>query len=409
MKQKNSWEDYQDNRALAQSLNGLTLAFAKAVGAHQEDAGDNLVVSPYNAVAALSMVARGADTETRAEMAQTLFGTTPEALDGEIARFARLNDAVLDANKEQVTLKTANGVWVNNNLVPLKQDYADDLKKTFGAEISGEDFNDATVPAKINKWAAENTNNLITEIVKQLQQDDYAVLASSLYFKGSWARKFDKDKTEDKAFNTDDAGAALHPTMQRVFVKDDNLMYQEGADYKAVSLAYGDSKNPSMRLVLVRPEDEKVSARDWLAQQADGNDPAWLGAHEKAVGSVELPRLDIKQKHDLIPPLKDMGVKAAFDVRAADFSRMADDDLCIGKVTHDVVFKTNEEGSEAAAVTTVMVLRTASFEPPPKQVDMKLDRSFVFALQDNATGAVIFAGAVNRPDGKKPGTGPKPA
>ena len=384
----------------------LTLAFAKAVGENQKDKGENLVVSPYNAQACLTMVAKGADALTREEMAQTLFGTDAAGLDKAAADYTALNTEILKANKGQVELSTANGVWTNNRLVTLRDDYAADLKKNFGAEISGEDFSPETV-AKINDWAAKNTNNLITKVLEELDPLDAAVLCSSLYFKGKWTSEFDPKLTEDKTFTTDDRKTPKTPTMHQDVADEGTMRYMKGKDFEAVTLTYGEqnwdeNKHPTMRLVMVRPSDDSVSARDWLAAQSGAKVPGWLMpyAYQDAVGSIELPRLDIKQKHDLIPALQDMGIQQAFSQGAADFSRMVDKDgksLYISKVSHDVVFKTDEKGSEAAAVTTA-VATLECVKAPPAVVNVKLDRSFVFALQDVKTNAVLFIGAVNKPN-----------
>lgn len=405
----------------------LTLAFTKAVAASQEDKADNLIISPYNALAALSMATKGADGKTRDELAQALYGTDGKGLDAAAQAYADLNEQVLKANKGQVELTTANGIWTNQNLVELKDTFAADMKKTFGAEISGEDFADPAVVKKINGWAEKNTNGLIKEVLEKLEPQDAAILASALYFKGQWTNKFDKSKTTDKGFTQDGADEALQtPTMRQNFWgSNGKLQYLNGADFDAIALTYGQKdeeagKEPTMRIVLARPSDE-TSARDWLSGQAGKGVPAWLdpNAFETATGSVELPRLDIQQRFDLIPAMKDMGVKLAFEHASlgkpgADFSRMVKDGgeaLAISKVQHDVVFKTDEEGSEAAAVTTIGMSFATSIGPVMPHIDMKLDRSFVFALQDIASGAVLFVGAVNKPnDDMKPApkaTGPK--
>lgn len=395
-----------------QNVIKLTLAFTAAVGKDQKDKADNLVVSPYNAMAALSMVSKGAEGQTRDELAKTLFGTDGKGLEAAVSDYAALNEKILTANKGQVELTTANGVWTNNDIVALKEDFAADLRKEFGAEISGESFGPATVD-KVNNWASKNTNGLINKVLDQLSPDDAAVLASALYFKGQWTHKFDKALTEEKDFTPDGKAAAQTPTMHQDYGRKDGLTLVQGADYQAVALTYGEEKraegkSPTMRIVLLRPTDDKVSARDWLAGQANGKVPQWLdpAAFEKATGSVELPRLDIKQTHDLIPSLKDMGIAKAFQAGStrkpgADFSAMfkkGGKEIFISKVSHDVVFKTDEQGSEAAAVTVVGMMRSASMPAPMPHIDLQLDRSFVFALQDVATGAVLFIGAVNKPN-----------
>lgn len=395
----------------------LTLAFTKAVGKHQADKNDNLVVSPYNAVAALSMVAKGTDGQTRDELAKTLFGTDGKNLDAAVADYAKLNADMLAANKGQVTLTTANGVWANQNNIKLRQSYVDDIKSSLGADVSAENYADPATVTKINQWASDNTNKLINKIVDSLSPDDAVVLASALHFKGDWTDKFDKKLTEDKSFAQDGGVKAVTPTMHKDFNDEGGFTYQKGKGFEAIAMTYGEKgrkdgvyKRPTMRIVLVRPTDDKTSARDFLAAQDASKVPAWLDnyAFDSAVGSVELPRMDIKQKHDLIPPLKDLGITKAFG--GGSFNAMAEkggEKLYLSKVTHDTVFKTDETGSEAAAVTTGVVT-TESVRMPPQQVDIKLDRSFVFALQDIKTGAVIFVGAVNNPGpDTKPAAAPK--
>ena len=258
----------------------LSLAFAKAAANNQSDKEDNLVLSPYNATMALSMVAKAAGGETRAEMAQTLFGTTPENLDAEIAKLMALNTEVLEANKDQVTLKTANAVWANSEQVELDAGYTGALKREFDADVTAQPFSDPATVEAINEWASDNTNKLINSIIEELGPDDLAVLASALYFKGDWTNKFDKEETKDQTFTADQAKHALTKMMSQTFDEEGALRYQEGADYDAFSLTYGKEDRdaglqPTMRLVLVRPTDNNVTATEWLAKQANGKLPAW--------------------------------------------------------------------------------------------------------------------------------------
>lgn len=391
-----------------QNVIKLSMAFAKAAEKAQQDKEDNLVLSPYNALTALSMVAKAAGGETRAEMAKTLFGAAPEDLDAEIAKLGALNAAVLDANKDSVTLKSANAVWTNADLLDLNADYAADLKNEFGADISAESFADPSVPAKINDWARDNTNGLIDNIVERLSPDDFAMIASALYFKGDWTAPFDPADTKEQLFRQDQKKEALTKLMNKYFDEDNSIHYQNGRDFEAVSLGYG-ADRPTMRMVLVRPKGN-LSARDWLAGQANGQVPRFLdhNCYEEAIGHVGLPRMDIKQKHDLVPVLKDSGINAAF-TRAADFKKMlanGQDGLYVSEVSHDIVLKTDEKGSEAAAVTAVR-MTLESFRPAPTEITVDFDRSFVLAIQDVRTGTPLFIGAVNKPNKETRPAAPK--
>lgn len=398
---------------LKNKLNSLTLAFAKAASAHQDDKSDNLIVSPYNALTALSMVAKGAEGDTREELARALLGVSGKALDKEVSQLARLNAEILQANKGKVTLATANAIWTNSNAAPLKPAFAAAMKKGFGADISSHDFSDPSVPSVMNKWASDNTQGHIDKIVGELKPDDYAILASALFFKGDWTAKFEKELTQDKEFVSDGGEHSLTPMMLQYFGSKGVVRYQDGEDYEAVALTYGAEDRqkgvfPPMRLVLVRPTDETEAARDWLAKQS-GSGADWLNERRfrPATGTVELPHIDVKQEHDLIPALKDLGLDLTFDIDSADFSRMSAEQLAVSKVTQNVVFKTDEDGSTAAAVTTVGMMRATAVmrEDPP--IHVKFDRSFVFALQDVETGTVLFVGAVNKPNEAMKPAGPK--
>lgn len=394
-----------------QNVIRLTLAFAKAVGARQDDKQDNLIVSPYNHLRFLSMVAKGADGATKAELARVLFNVDADALDDEIAKLVTLNRTIIDANKDKVVLKTATGLWANSDHVRLRDEFAASLEQLFETRVTSASFADPALTAAINQWASDSTKEkpedekgLITQIVDKLEPDCVAVLASALFFKGLWTSKFDEKLTKDRAFTGDNGAVSLTPVMHQDYEEGD-VTYQQGADYQAVALTYGENdyktgKTPGMRIVLVRPTDPAQSARDWMASQADGSVPAWLDpyAFEDACGVVELPRMDMKQKHNLIPPLSDEGLKTTLGP-AADFSPMVEGGgkLEFGSINEDIVFETDELGSRGASIVSGMIMITSVRMPPPR-INVVFDRSYVMAVQDIETGAVLFAGAINKPN-----------
>ncbi|HTK85698.1 MAG TPA: serpin family protein, partial [Patescibacteria group bacterium] len=369
----------------AANANRFTLAMAQAVIAHQTDPSDNVVVSPYNALSALSLAGAGAGGATRDEFAKALYGTDGAKLDEDLKSFSALNKTVLDANKGHVDLLAANGIWVNKNIASIKPDYAAAAKENFSAAISVEDFGDSKTLDKINNWAGDNTRGLIDKVLQELDPNGALILASALYFKGEWTYKFDKAKTKPKNFTPDDGKSFQTPMMHEDFDQEFQVVGQDRTGYEAVALTYGAIDSRSMRLVLVRPKDAATSARNWLSKQAGENLPDWLdrSKFDEVRGAVELPHLDIKQHYDLIPALKAIGINAAF-TGDADFSAMAavkGPKIAVTQVSHDVVFKTDEEGSEAAAVTTIAMAGSAMMKEP-RHIDIKFDRSFVFALQD---------------------------
>jgi len=381
----------------ASDLNAVTLTMAGSVLKAQEDKADNLVLSPYNIITNMALVASGAGGTTQEEMAGAIFGR-PLPVDDATRSLAALNASLLEANKGTVDLLTANGIWVNRKMAALSDSYAAQAQDNFGAVADNVDFADTATVDKINKWASDNTKGLITKIVKELRAEDAMVLASALYFKGKWAFPFDKTLTKDKTFTADGGKNFKTPMMHREFDSEGDIAWKAGTDYEAVALSYGTEEKRTMRLILLRPTDAKTSARDWLAGKT--GDTSWLDSYTGAKGQVELPRLDIAQRHDLVPALKAMGIKTAFE-GGADFKPMVTKEsaaLFVSAVSHDIIFKTDEEGSEAAAVTTTMMAGSAMMREP-KIVNLKFDRSFVFALQDISSNLVLFVGAVNKPNG----------
>jgi serpin B len=398
----------------ARHSNYTTLALTNALADLNDDETENVVVSPFNVLQCLMMVAYGAQGSTKAEMAEKLFNCDSEELAEKLADFGKLVQDILVTNKDSVTLNTAYGAWVNNAMVELKDDFAQRLND-LGAEVNNAPFSDETKD-KVNEWCADKTNNLIDSIIDDLDPLDVAVLVSALYFKGDWAFKFDKANTEDKMFRADNGQSAQIPTMHKVVdaynergdENESEFGYQETEGYQALSLEYGEKdlengRQPTMRLVLVRPKDDNQSAAAFLKTQFNEKAkaiPAWLSpyGYREAVGQIAIPKMDMESDYDLKDAVSAIGAGEMFKEGQADFSEMmkGDDGLFVSQLNHKTVFKTDEEGSEAAAVTAaVMTLECAIMPPAP--IEFNLNRSFVMALQDIKSGAVLFSGVINKP------------
>lgn len=387
------------------NANRLSLAFTKAVAASAEDINDNVVVSPYNAMTFLTMAALGTKGATRKEYADILFGAAPTQLKAQAQKFASLNSSILKSNDGKVTLKTANALWVNSNTGKLDTTYKSELEGIFGAEVSDRDFDDENVVTEMNKWGSDATGGLIPKFIDSLESDDRSILAGAIYFKGDWTRKFDRKNTKDRDFLLDGQSEPVQmPTMHQEF-KEGEVTYHHGDNYDAIALTFGEKnyekqpfKTPSMRIVLIRPDDPSLTARDWLLAQDEKVTPAWVdpASFRSALGTVELPHMEIKQKHKLIPALEGMGFKNAF-TSAANYSGMGKGGVRPTEITQDVVFLADEDGATAAAITHGRFKTTAIRTPPPR-IDIKFDRSFIFALQDIESNAILFTGVVNKPN-----------
>ncbi len=213
-------------------------------------------------------------------------------------------------------------------------------------------------------------------------------LINAIYFKGEWSDPFDPDMTGNRDFNLPDGSVKEIAVM----IKNDDFRYLETDDFQAVSLPYGKNERVSMYVFL--------PASDSSLEQLYGemnllNWKRWIASFGSMEGEVGLPRFKFEYETSLKDALAALGMGVAFDESAADFSKMhpVPPNLFISEVKHKTFIEVNEEGTEAAAVTSVEVGMTAM----PETFSMIVDRPFFFAIADDMTGTILFMGSVTNP------------
>jgi len=354
-------------------------------------AGDNkknIFISPYSAATALQMAANGAGGQTRKEMQQALetAGLTPESLNAASKAAAKL----LDSRSSDLILTTANALWYRQGS-KIKPDFLKANQKFFSSTVKGLDFGNAPAAEKeINQWASDQTHGRINGIANGIITPyTDLVLANAIYFKGKWEDPFKKSRTQPRAFHPVTGPETKIPMMQ--MSKD--FTYRKGSDYQAVRLPYvgGD-----LAMYVFLPDPGSSPAK--LLQVMNGD--TWRretvpGFSEKD-GLLVLPRFKLENTYVLNDTLKALGMKTAFDRERADFSGMFDDRHYISGVVQKTFVEVKEEGTEAAAVTTIM-MTSASLRPidPPKPFEMIVDRPFLFTIVDARSEMILFMGVVN--------------
>ncbi|OFW84313.1 MAG: hypothetical protein A2018_07435 [Alphaproteobacteria bacterium GWF2_58_20] len=333
---------------------------------------DNVLVSPYSMSSALSLAALGARGTTREEMEKVL-----ELPDGWNAAHQNLAKA-LKAD-EGVTLSMANGIWGAQD-TKFRRMFRRQAERSFGAKIESVDFADPETLPMINGWVSKETRGMIPDLIDQLDPDLVAVLVNALYFKGDWKDAFDVKGTSDEDFHFADGGVQKISMMHRR----DDFAYAAEEGWQAVALPYiGDA----FELVVVLPAEGKLPLESLGAALKTGFD--------KRKGYLGLPKLDLSSGVELAKVLEDMGMKQAF-LPVADFSAMCDRAAFISRVIHKVAMKMDEKGTEAAAATAVMMMKTAFMvEDPPFR--MVVDRPYGIALRHRTSGAILFMGVVANP------------
>ena len=347
--------------------------------------GDNTFVSPVSVMLALAMTYNGADGTTRQAMARTLEleGMSLEEVN---SAFANLKSALAQADPK-IQLKIANSLWAKKELT-MKPAFMERNKQYYGAEIASLNFSDPAAADAMNSWVNKNTEGKIPTIVDAISPEDILFLINAIYFKGQWQLEFDKKKTKPDVFRLLGGEQKTLPMMSQSA----GYLYYKGKNFQSFALPYGKG-GVSMYVFL---PDEQTNLDQFEQDLTRENWDMWMKSFTRRPGDVMLPRFKVEWGAKLNDALKAMGMAEAFDERA-DFSQIAGPEfgkLFISRVVHKSICEVNEEGTVAAAVTSVVVGVTSA---PPEKFVIKVDRPFFFAIRDTATGLVLFMGSVTNP------------
>jgi serpin B len=350
-----------------------------------------LFLSPFSIETALAMTSAGARNKTLEEMEKVLhLPKEPHAAFGELVR--RLNQPAADI-KRSYQLSVANAIWAQKGY-PWEKEFVELTKKHYGAGTVEVDFAESEAARKqINEWVEKETQQKIKELIAPgvITALTRMVLANAIYFKSNWLYQFDKKKTADAPFTRDDGTKADVPLMTltgKLNCGEFNMfVLRAGEKVQVLELPYA-GKELSM-FVFLPPDHTGVHRlAQWLSAKVIDN----LQVKETDV-KVFLPRFKAESAFSLKSVLMDMGMKLAFT--SADFTGMSPKgkELYITHVLHKAFVDVNEEGTEAAAATAVVIGKSAA----PKVKEFRADRPFVFLIRDNETGATLFQGRYTGP------------
>ena len=344
---------------------------------------ENILVSPVSVLMALGMVENGAHGDTLAQMEEAL-GVDAN----EIAVWAE--DYINSADEH---LMLANAVWFKESKdFDINEVYKERIASAFKGEVNMASFDQSTVD-EINGWCDKKTNGLIKKLVDTLSAETRAVLVNATYFKADWLEKYtDGAVSEDEKFTACD-GSEQKATM----------LCSSGKDvYYSDEYACGFKKpyNGGYYFLAILP-DKGVDVMDYAEGLDAETFKAFLGNEKKAVLSTKIPEFSYEyDEKSAIEALTSMGIEDVFNPDKADLSLMGkvDTNLFISKIIHKTRIKLDRNGTEAAAVTGV-VIEKATAMPDQEQLENKeifLDRPFIYAICDSKTDIPVFIGVVNK-------------
>lgn len=352
----------------------------------EPDENNNTFFSPTSLYMALSMLYNGADGVTKEELAKAL---QVEGIDVEELNKASASMlSILDKETKQIQLNVANSIWLNEQY-HFRKEFAEPNKAYFNAEIEEIDLTNSKSSKRINDWVKKATNNKIEEIVDTpLDSNLVTILINAIYFKGDWTYQFDEKGTENRTFQLEGGKTKEVPLM----MLNESLAYMENDDFQAVTLPYGDGEM-SMKVFLPK---EGVSLDEFKKTVTSENWRLWNSNFNLNEGVVRLPKFQLEYEVLLNEALKKFGMNSAFD-EGANFTNMIKEDnpVWVSDVLQKTFIDVNEEGTEAAAVTSVGMKTTSA--PIDEPFQMEVNRPFFFAITDDETDAILFMGSVANP------------
>ncbi len=345
----------------------------------------NTFISPLSVSMAMGMALNGAS------------GTTYDAMQSILQFNSLTNEEINQAYKSLIELLTqvdqkvkfqiANSIWYRNSM-QFEKEFIDINKKYFDAEVAGLNFDDPNSVNRINNWVNVNTNGNINKIIELIPQDAIMYLINAIYFKGTWKFEFDKKNTQEDLFTLSNGDKV---NCQMMAQQNEKFSYYANANFQAIDLPYGEG-NFSMTIIL--PNADKTT-NEIINQLNIENWNSWLSNFSEQTGALQLPKFKLEKEYKLNDILAALGMEIAFSYYA-DFTNLyKPGGVFISEVKHKTFVDVNEEGTEAAAVTSV--------ELSYKSVGvggffMRVDRPFIFVIREKNSGSFLFMGKIINPN-----------
>lgn len=352
----------------------------------QDTTEGNIFISPLSVGMALGMTYNGAAGTTRDAMQQTLElqGMTLQDVN---EAYRSLIDLLRNLDSK-VGFTLANSIWYREG-IEIVPDFLDRNQQYFDAQVTALDFADPAAANTINAWVDERTRGKIREIVAPpIDPITIMFLINAIYFKGDWTHQFDRDLTRDAAFELADGSQTTVRMMTHDGEVPVRVFFDWDAQITVADLPYG---GQAYSMTIVMPsEASRIEALVGNMDQSRWN--GWIAALDSTTMRVSLPKFTLEYEITLNDVLKALGMEEAF-TGSADFTNLyrGPERAFITEVKHKTFVDVNEEGTEAAAVTSVEVGLTSA---PPS---IYVDRPFVCVIRERHSGTILFMGKMLNP------------
>lgn len=365
----------ETQQKLVRSNNQFALNFfQKTVGK------ESYVASPLSITYLMSMLADGADGQTRQEMLNALgwHDAKPADVDA-LCRLLLEKSGKLD---KSTTINIANYIALNKNY-SLQKDYVSSVKQNYQAGIESLDFTSASTTQRINNWCKQQTDGMIPSIIDQVDPSAALYAMNAIFFNGSWADKFNEKLTHEENFR----GYTRDIKKVQMMQMNNEFSYFDNDTLQAVQLPYG---NSSYVMTILLPREGKTI--DDIIRSVDAERLSSMRFQmENCKVDLKLPRFTIEQKFDLNQTISALGAPLMF-TPSADFSKLSSEQLYVSKMIQKAKIEVTEEGTKAAAVTAAIMMMTSLNPSEPRRVSFHADHPFVYMITQQGSGAILFIG-----------------
>ncbi len=344
------------------------------------DALGSTVVSPLSVTCLMSILANGADGQTRSEILKTI-GWEGKTTDGINAVCRMIMDKAAQSDPSTV-VNMANYVAVNKGYTP-REEFASTVMDCYKAEVESLDFASKDAVKHINAWCNRQTEGMIPQMVQEMEANAVAYLMNAIYFNGTWTEKFDKKNTKEERFQ----GYTRDIKLVKMMHQEEEFMYMDNETYSAVKLPYG---NRSYNMTVLLPNEGKSVAE--MMGTLDAKGLTGIGkSMDKCIVDLKLPRFSTEMELPLNDIIGKLGAPSMFKPGVADFRNFASGNIFISKMLQKAKIEVSEEGTKAAAVTAAMMVGASLVQHEPRRVEFHANRPFVYMITDE-NGAILFLG-----------------
>lgn len=381
-----------DKGASSEGINAVIKAnnqFALDLYSELSASDGNVFFSPYSISVALAMTYEGARGKTADEMRSVFHFPTDSNL--RKPAFAAIYNQLNKPNSEY-ELSVANALWAQKDYKFLKS-YLTTIKQFYDGNATNLDFINSTDESReiINEWVEDRTNNNIKELIPEglLNELTRLVLTNAIYFRGTWAKQFEKEQTHDEDFQMG-VNNKIKVPMMRQTDEESKFKYAESSDAQILEMPYEGNK---LSMLVILPKGDNLQAVENSLSLDKIN--KWRNKLIKQRIAVYIPKFTFDSKYFMKKTFVKMGMPVAFssdaDLSGMDGAR----GLFIGQVIHQSYIDVSEEGTEATAATGVIILKSA--RPPQEITIFRADHPFIFLIQDKKSGNILFIGRVVSP------------